>query len=206
MPSRPGCLLTAVWLTAALAGSAADSEEAGQTAPRMETIERVVAVVDEHPLLLSETRTLAAVRGLSEEAAVEAVVDEWLMHREASRMAQSDVSPEDERAALEQLYGREPRLHGRVPERELLRLLRRQIAILRYVELRFRPQVRVSDEEVRKAWAAEEAAGPALEDAEQALRARLERRKLDERIESWIRELRARADVRHVGRPPSDER
>ena len=93
-----------------------------------------------------------------------------------------------------------------MPEPDLRRLLRRQLAILKYVEFRFRPQVRVSDEEVRKAWEEEQAgrpAGPALEDEQEAIRARLERRALDERIEAWVRELRARADVRYVGGPPA---
>ncbi len=89
-----------------------------------------------------------------------------------------------------------------MPEPDLRRLLRRQLAILKYVEFRFRPQVRVGDDEVRKAWEEEQAgnpAGPALEDAQEEIRSRLERRALDERIEAWVRELRARADVRYVG-------
>jgi hypothetical protein len=89
-------------------------------------------------------------------------------------------------------------------EPDLRRLLRRQLAIVKYVDFRFRPQLRVSDEEVRKAWEEEQAgrpAGPALEDEEDEIRARLERRALDERIEAWVKELRARADVRYV--PPA---
>ncbi len=85
-------------------------------------------------------------------------------------------------------------------EPDLRRLLRRQLAILQYVEFRFRPQIHVSDEDVRKAWELEPT-GPALEDAVDAIRARLERRMLDERIEAWVKELRARADVRYVGAP-----
>jgi hypothetical protein len=63
----------------------------------------------------------------------------------------------------------------------------------------------VSDDEVRKAWEEEQAGnprGPALEDEQEAIRARLERRAFDERIEAWVAGLRARADVRYVGVPP----
>jgi hypothetical protein len=63
----------------------------------------------------------------------------------------------------------------------------------------------VNDEEVRKAWEAEQAgkpAGLAFEDEQETIRARLERRALDERIEAWIEELRARADVRYAETPP----
>ena len=138
-------------------------------------------------------------------AAREAAIDERLMHVEAARLPQADVSPEEEDRALELLVEKRPALRGEVPEPDLRRLLRRQIAILKYVEFRFRPQVRVSDDEVRKAWEEEQAgrpAGPAFEDEQEELRARLERRALDERIEAWVRELRQRADVRYVGGSP----
>jgi len=93
-----------------------------------------------------------------------------------------------------------------VSEPELRRLLHRQLSILKYVEFRFRPQLRVSDEEVRQAWEEEQAgrpAGPAFEDEQDAIRARLERRALDERVEAWVKELRSRADVRYVPPPPA---
>jgi hypothetical protein len=169
-----------------------------------EIIERVVAVVDERPLLLSDVRALAAVRGLPEKEAVEAAIDERLMSVEAARLPQAEVTAEEEDRALAQLLETRPALRGEVPEPDLRRLLRRQLAILKYVEFRFRPQLRVSDEDVRKAWEEEQAgrpAGPALEDEQDAIRARLERRALDERIEAWVKELRARADVRYVPPP-----
>jgi peptidyl-prolyl cis-trans isomerase SurA len=178
---------------------------AAALSPRMEIIERIVAVVDERPLLLSDVRALAAVRGLAEGPALEAAIDERLMYIEAARLPQAEVTREEEDRALTLLLDTRPTLRAEVPEPDLRRLLRRQIAILKYVEFRFRPQVRVSDEEVRKAWEEEQAgrpAGPALEDEQEAIRTRLERRALDERIEAWVRELRARADVRYVGGAP----
>jgi hypothetical protein len=173
--------------------------------PPAETIERIVAVVDERPILLSDVRALQAVRGLAEEPAREAAIDERLMHLEAARLPQADVSREDEDRAVDLLLEKRPALRAEVPEPDLRRLLRRQLGILKYVEFRFRPQVRVSDDEVRKAWEEEQAGnpkGPALEDAQEEIRSRLERRALDERIEAWVRDLRLRADVRYVGAPP----
>jgi hypothetical protein len=143
-----------------------------------------------------------AVRGLAEGEALEAAIDERLMHLEASRLPQADVSPEEEDRALSLLLETRPRLRVDAPEPDLRRLLRRQLAILKYVEFRFRPQLRIGDDEVRKAWEEEQAgrpAGPALEDEQEVIRARLERRAHDERIETWVRELRSRADVRYVG-------
>jgi hypothetical protein len=184
-------------LVLALAGAA----PASGAPPAAETLERVVAVVDARPLLLSDVRALAEVRGLAQAAAREAAIDERLMYAEASRLAQAEVRPGDEAEALAALLARNPALAGRVPEPDLRRLLRRQLTILRYVEFRFRPQLRITDEQVRKAWETEDVGRPsgvALEDAQDAIRARLERRALDERVEAWIAELRARADVRIV--------
>lgn len=185
-----------------LAGVAAAAAAQAPAPPRPEVVERIVAVVDERPLLLSDLRALMAVRGLAEGEALEAVIDERLMHLEASRLPQADVSPEEEDRALSLLLETRKHLRAEVPEPDLRRLLRRQLAILKYVEFRFRPQVRVGDDEVRRAWEEDQAgrpAGPALEDAQELIRARLERQALDERIEAWVRELRSRADVRYVG-------
>jgi hypothetical protein len=170
------------------------------TAAKVELIERIVAVIDERPLLLSDVRTLAIVRGIAPDAALQAAVDERLMHAEAAHVAQAEVSPAQETAALTALLEKTPALRDKVAEPDLRRLLRRQLAILQYVEVRFRPQIHVSEEEVRKAWELEPT-GPALEDAVEGIRARLERRTLDERIEAWVAELRTRADVRSVGAP-----
>lgn len=185
-----------------LAGVPAVAAAQAPAPPRPEVVERIVAVVDERPLLLSDLRALMAVRGLAEGEALEAVIDERLMQLEASRLPQADVSPEEEDRALSLLLETRKHLRAEAPEPDLRRLLRRQLVILKYVEFRFRPQVRVGDDEVRKAWEEEQAgrpAGSALEDAQELIRARLERRALDERIEAWVRELRSRADVRYVG-------
>jgi len=125
--------------------------------------------------------------------------------RDYFNLGMARLQNQEEDRALALLAETHPALRGTVPEPDLRRLLRRQLAILKYVEFRFRPQVRVSDDDVRKAWEEEQAgnpAGPALEDEQEAIRARLERKALDERIEVWVAELRARADVRYVCQPP----
>jgi len=171
------------------------------TTPTTTTIERVVAVVDGRPLLLSELRAMERVRGLSEPAALEALVDERLMYLEASRLPQAEVLPDEEQRAAAELLERRPELSEAVPAPDLRRLVSQQVAILKYVEFRFRPQLRVSDQEVRSAFEADPSAGDSWEAAKERVRARLERRALDERVEAWVRELRGRADVRYVERP-----
>jgi hypothetical protein len=171
----------------------------------VETIERIVAVIDGRPLLLSDVRALMAVRGLDEKKAQEEGIDERLMYVEATRLPQADVRPEEEERAIAMLRETKPGVAAEVPDADLRRLFARQIAILKYVEFRFKPGIRIPDEEVRRVWEEEQAgrpAGPALEDEQAAIRARLERRALDERIEAWVKELRARADVRYVEEEP----
>ena len=168
--------------------------------PSPATIERVVVVVDGRPLLLSDVSDLARVRGLAEEAALEAVIDERLMYQEASRLTQTEVLADEEERALAALLERKPALPVEVGEAGLRRILRRQITILKYVEFRFRPQLRVSDQQVRAAFESDPQAGESFEAEKERIRERLERRALDERVEAWVRELRVRADVRYVGR------
>jgi hypothetical protein len=192
----------ALALAAWLAGGAPAAPET-VPAPHVELIERILAVIDGHPLLLSDVRTLQVIRGLGEAKALEAAIDQRLMYVEAVRLPQAEVLPDEEERAVKALRETEPKQAAEVTEADLRRLMAQQIAILKYVEFRFKPQVRVSDADVRKAWEDEQAgrpAGPALEDEQQAIRRSLEQRALDERIEAWVKELRARADVRYV--PP----
>jgi hypothetical protein len=164
------------------------------------TIERVMAVVDGHPLLLSDVSDLSRLRGLEPAAALEAAIDERLMFFEASRLTQTEVLADEEERALGELVERRPILREQVGEPGLRRILRRQITILKYVEFRFRPQLRVSDQEVRAAFEADPTAGASFEAEKAKVRERLERRALDERVEAWVSELRGRAEVRYVDR------
>jgi hypothetical protein len=194
---RSACLVS--WTVLVLAAPALGQQPAAVGTST--TIESVVAVVDGRPLLLSDQRALGQVRGLPPPAALEALVDERLMQLEASRLPQAEVSPDEEERAAQQLLERRPTLASQVPAPDLRRLVRRQLAILKYVEFRFRPQLRVTDEDVRVAFEKDPSAGDSLEAARERVREQLERQALDERVEAWVKELRARAEVRYVGSP-----
>jgi len=142
-------------------------------------IEAILAVVQERPVLLSEVRVVQEVRGLGREAALEALIDERLMLEQAARLPQSAVTEAEVDRGVKTLLASAPALADKVAEPDLRRLVRRQAAILKFVEFRFRPQVRLA------------ADLPAEErDAEM-------RRALDERIEAWVKELRAGAEIRY---------
>lgn len=166
--------------------------------------ERILAVVDTMPVLLSETRLVATLQSLDIESAREALIDELLMYREAARLPKAVVSPEEVATIASQLQASRPGLVEEVGEQGLERLVRRQASILRYVEFRFRPQVRVSDQDIHREWTSEagESGPPPSPEQSDALRQALERRALDARVEAWVGELRRQARLRY-NRSPS---
>jgi hypothetical protein len=181
-------LLSSVVLVSVLAGAAT-----------AETVERILAVVDESPVFLSEVRLLARVQGVAEADALDALIDERLMFREASRLPQAALTAGEEERAVESVRPRIPNPTA-AEEADVLRLARREALIVKYVEFRFRPQVRVSDDEVRAAWSEEHPGRvdeAALEAAAPALRERLTLKALDALVEGWVKELRQRAKVRY---------
>ena len=223
MPSSLArAVLAALLAAAAPVARAALGTAAPPPARRVELFERILAVVDGRPLLLSEVRALQVLKGLDQDQACEKAIDARLMYQEAARLPQADVSADDENRQLAALFEKRPDLHGLVREDELRRLLHRELAILRYVEFRFRPEAGVTDDDVKRAFEAEEggkedaapvAGGPprgavrSFEQVSAQIRERLERRAIDERIEAWVKDLRDRANVRYVpegGEPPDE--
>jgi len=164
-----------------------------------EVVERVLAVLDGQPVLASDVRVLEIVRALPQSEALEAALDERLMFREASRVPQATVTAEEEERMLVRLLEERRELKTTVSEPELRRLVRRQAAIVKYVDFRFRPQVRVTPEDVRKAYDAQYSGddAPALSAVGPALEEKLARQALDERVEAWVKELRAAAEIRY---------
>ena len=163
-----------------LAGGVAVSSVAQE--PRV--YDRILAVVDGRPLLLSEVRLVERLRGLGREAALEEAIDERLMFEQAVRLPQTAPTPgESERAYAELAAG----LGGAPDDPEALReLARRQATILKYIEFRFRPLVRAE-----QAMRAEPGSEPLEEvdfDASAAL---------DARIEEWVAELQGDARIRY---------
>lgn len=182
-------LLLAGWLAAPGAGGCG------------ELVERVLAVADGTPILLSEAEATARLKGLTREGALEALIDQRLMLREAARLPEAALRQGEQERAYRQLLESTPEgLRASVDEAFLRQLARREAVILKYVELRFAAQVRVDEQDVRRAYEQEvgsRPAAPPLEDVADELRASLVRRALDRRIEEWVRELRSGAEIRY---------
>ena len=153
-------------------------------------VERVLAVVDRQIVFSSEVRLVQALRGVSAEAAREALIDELLMYQEAARLRRNAVSPDAVDSAFDGLRGRLPASIASDAS-ALRRLARRQLVILKYIEFRFRPLIATTQQEVE----AERARREGL--THEAARELIERRRLDERVEQWIADLRSGARIRY---------
>lgn len=191
-PSRIGRLIVlCVPVLGVLSSTAARAEG--------ELIERILAVVDGRPLMLTEVRLVERVKGLDRKTALETLIDERLMFREAARLTQAAGTVEGEEEAYLSLARPLDPSSVVSAEADLRRLAHRQLTILRYIESRFRPQIRIADEDVRRAYETRQAGrdAPPFEAAALEIRRQLADRELDERIEAWIRELRAGAEIRY---------
>jgi hypothetical protein len=170
------------------------------TPVRGEVIERIVAVVDERPLLLSEVLTRERLRDLERAASIEALIDEELMFREAARLPQASPTDAEAESACANLKQRAGTHAAGLSDSSLCRIARREATILKYAAFRFAPQVRVEDDELRQAYDTEYAGrvdAPGFAEAAPALRASLTDRRLGDRIEAWVTELRAAARIRY---------
>jgi hypothetical protein len=168
-------------------------------APAGETIERVLAVIDDRPVFLSDVRTVAELDDLDRSEALERVIDEMLLSREAARLPQGAGGVSGEAAPPDPVPGDAARR----------RAVLRRAAIRRYASFRFRPQIRVDDEAVRRAYAERWGGStepPAFERVASELREELLVRAVDERVKAWVRDLRASAHVRYNGPDPEPVR
>ena len=168
-------------------------------AAQPEVIERVLAVVNGRPLLLSELRVLADLKGLAEDQARAALIDERLMFEQAARVPQAAATEAEVDAACARLGFERPELAARVDAAELRRVVYAEAVILKYVEFRFSPELRVSDSDLERAYAktyGERPDAPGLAMVAEALKEALARRELDQKIEAWIKELRQGAEIR----------
>lgn len=194
-----------LWLMAALLAAA------GATA---EVIDRIVAVVGNRVILLTDVRAALAL-GLvpvrsgpdAEEAAVRALVERALMLDEVVRYGPDEPAPADvdqRVAAVEQRLGGllEQTLAQTGIDTERLRaILRDDLRLERYLDQRFSAAAQPTDDEVSRYYAEhrlEFARGdvvPPLADVAAAVRERLTAQRRAALIDDWVDSLRRRSDV-----------
>lgn len=216
-------LLAALW---ALAGSASVPAAAAPApaAQPAKLVDRVVAVVDEDPILDSDIerslhlRLLVPLAGetVAEQRrrALDLLVEERLRLHEIDRFGfegvplatlDSQVEQVRSRFPSEEEYRAELARLG-LDETSLRQLLARQLSVLEYVEERLGPRVFVSVDDIARYYNDElvpeltkngtKAADlPTLDAVREEIRAVLRERRLNDEIDRWTAGLRSKADV-----------
>lgn len=187
----------------------------------LELRDRILAVVDEDPILASDVDR-AIILGFAERApaesesafrrrVLEAIVDQRVRLHEVSRFGVEQVPVaeiEQQVAAIRGRFASDEELRARLAEvgldlTGLRQLVTQQLAVLRYLEEFLGPRIFVSLEDTRAyydevlvpALAAEGAVVPPIEDVREDIRALLQEQRLNEAIATRTEELRREADV-----------
>ncbi|MDX1631218.1 MAG: hypothetical protein R3234_05120 [Thermoanaerobaculia bacterium] len=189
------------------------------TAPELR--DRILAVVEEDPILLSDVRRVIALRLVERKPGespaelrrrvLEGLVEQKLRFHEVTRYGfeQAPVDAVDRQMEeLEGRWGGEEALERRLAEvgmdrAALRRMLARQLEVMLYVEELLGARVFVGLEEIRSYYENElvpelEGRGeepPPLEEIREQIREVLRQRRLNRELEEWTEELRREADV-----------
>jgi hypothetical protein len=203
-----------------LAGAFQASPATGAEGPAW-LVDRIVAVVDDQPILLSDLERVLALgmvrpgQGESEQAlrrrALDQLIEQRLRFHEVDRYGFQQIpgeALEGQLSALRERFGGEEGLRRRLlelgmSEESLLDLLRRQLQVLVYVDELLGARVFVGLEEIQRYYEGQlvpqlETAGepvPPLERVREQIREVLRQQRLNEELVRWTDELRRRADV-----------
>jgi len=207
-------------LLALLSGLLLATGEPGE-APRGREIDRVVAVIRNgsmEPRVVTQSRVeeetriaiiargggLAATEALDEAtlaAGLQALIDETLLGDDATRLQvfESETGMEDPLVAFRAQFARPADyqaflLRWDLSEDDVTAVLRRKARVERYLESRVSHAAQVSEGEIT-AWLDENAASIGARDRDLA-RARLTEQRVRDEVKTFVRDLRARADVR----------
>jgi peptidyl-prolyl cis-trans isomerase SurA len=185
-------------------------------AARAELVDRIVAIIDREVVTLSEAEQageIARARSGAEAplaSIVERLIESRLVERDVERFTREAVPSERVDGALREVRAgfsseteyRAMLTRSGLTEEELRVTLRRQLAVVQYLEQRFRPLTFVTEEQVETYYRDEIA--PSVEGRElpelplvaESIRRILEERAFNARVEEWIEGLKGRVRIR----------
>jgi hypothetical protein len=187
-----------------------------------ETVDRIVARIDNDIILLSEVRELAAYQQLvdghsqSRDKLIEALIEQWVVRNEAQEARFPSPPATDVDAEVKRIQGtfasaeafRERLAAVGLTEQDLRRIVEQQLYLERYLDYKFRPAVQIDDaaiskyyeEELTPALRARGQTPPPLDDVRDQIREVLVQRGINERADSWFEETKSRLQIEIV--PP----
>lgn len=215
----PACALALSSLLLLAPSAASRSQES--PAPDLELRDRILAVVDEDPILSSDVDraiTLGLVERREDEGerafrrrVLESLIDQRVRLHEVSRFGIEQVPVEEIEAQVEAIrerFGSDEELRERLAEvgldlPALRQLVARQLSVWIYFEEFLGPRIFVSLEDIRRYYEGTlvpelEARGarvPPIEEVREEIRQLVKERRLNEAIEERTEELRREADV-----------
>ncbi|HUP60608.1 MAG TPA: hypothetical protein VNA69_09345 [Thermoanaerobaculia bacterium] len=184
------------------------------------TVDRIAAVIDRQVLTVSEINQLVEIRFFPRLAAtddehrrevLDALIAQALRFRDVERFGAQDISRDAIEARIEEIerrFGSEAELNVALARAELTAdevraLAKRQLQVEAYIQERFAPLVFVTNEEIeayyRGPWSRQRRerglAGVPLAEVREEVRTAVRATRLQEEIEKWTVQLRARANV-----------
>lgn len=186
-----------------------------------ELLDRVVAIVDDDPILASEIDQLIALELVDRQEGeddddyrrrvLDLLIEQKLRFHEVDRFGFAEVPVEAVEDALEEIEGEaggkealERRLEESSLDRQILRqIVARQVMVLIYVEERLGARVFVGLEDIQQYYddvlvpdlTERGQAVPAIQDVRESIRSVLREQRMNEELEKWTVELRSRADI-----------
>jgi hypothetical protein len=185
-------LLTGAWLLMAGAG-------------RGEIIDRVMAVVDNRIITLSDVRleremqSVLSVNPASEDVVLQNLIEQYLIESQIAQFPGIDVSEgeiDPEFSAIKDSKG--------IPEKAIRAALRKRLERSKYFELRFRQFISATDEEIQRYYdtvfipAARDRGItdiPALSDISASIRENVVDEKMSQEIANWLEVIRERSEI-----------
>jgi hypothetical protein len=185
------------------------------------TVDRIAAVIDRQVLTVSEVNQMAELRFFPRVAGrndddyrhdiLEALIAQALRYRDVERFGAQDIpkdSIESRLVEIQHRFASQAELDAALARAELtpdeLRaLIKRQLQVEAYIQERFAPMVFVANEDIadyyKGPWRQQRVARglpvPPLNDVREEIRTLIRSRQLDQQIETWTTQLRARANV-----------
>jgi hypothetical protein len=185
------------------------------------TVDRIAAVIDRQVLTVSEVNQMAELRFFPRVAGrndddyrhdiLEALIAQALRFRDVERFGAQDIPKDSIEARLVEIQHRfaspaeldAALARAELTTDELRALIKRQLQVDAYIQERFAPMVFVANEDIADyyngPWRQQRVARglpvPPLNDVREEIRTLIRSRQLDQQIETWTTQLRARANV-----------
>ena len=185
------------------------------------TVDRIAAVIDQQVLTVSEVDQMVQIRffprvaGRSDDDAhhdvLEALIAQALRYRDVERFGAQDIPKDSIEARLVEIQHRfaspaeldAALARAELTPDELRTLIKRQLQVEAYIQERFAPLIFVANEDIAAyyngPWRQQRLARglpvPPLNDVREEIRTLIRSKQLDEQVETWTTQLRARANV-----------